>query len=172
MSTAMFLQFTDGNVTIIGDSTDEVHADTIEITAWGHSFEQPVSNFRSSSGATIEKCKHELLTVSKYIDKATPEILNAVWSGKQLDQAQIYCYRDGVQNIPIQYLQIDMYEVIISTYSISGGEGDIPAEELGLAYGKICYYFTGMDKVTGGVDSNAERLPASWDLNFNAPGSS
>ncbi len=171
MSTSMFLELKDAKKdNLKGDSSDEVHVDTIEITSWGHSFEQPAAQFRSSTGSTIEKCKHELLTCSKGIDKSTPGILAAIWSGRQLDTATIYCYRDGIENIPIMYLKIEMSEVLISTYSIGGGEGDLPVEELGLGYGKICYYYTGMDKVTGGVDSGCENVPAAWDLNTNAPG--
>lgn len=145
MSTNMFLQLK----SIDGESEDEKHANWIEIIGWGHSFEQPASGFRTSSGSTLEKCKHELLTVTKYIDKASTAILKAVWSGKQLDDATVECFRADGDNVPVKYLKIFMEDVIISTFSISGGEGDIPQEELGLSYATIQYEYTPQDKALG-----------------------
>ena len=145
MSTNMFLKFKD----IDGEAEDEKHAGWIEILSWGHSFEQPVTPYRPSTGSTLEKCKHELITVAKYIDKASAAILKAIWSGKQIDDATIECFRADGDNVPVKYLKILMTDVVISTFSISGGEGDIPQEELGLSYGEITYEYTPQDKLLG-----------------------
>jgi type VI secretion system secreted protein Hcp len=151
----MFLQFTDAKLgadPLKGEAEDEKHAGWIEIVSWGHSFEQPPTNFRTSTGSTVEKCKHENITVTKYIDTTTTTLLKCVWGGKQLDKAVIACYRadtsDGA-NTPVEYLNVEMEDVVISAYSISGGEGDIPQEELGLSYGKIQYTYKPKDKFTG-----------------------
>ena len=64
MSTNMFLML-DG---IAGESDDEKHPNWCEITAWDHTFTQPVNPMRASSGQTIEKVTHEALNVTKYID--------------------------------------------------------------------------------------------------------
>ncbi len=166
MSTNMFLKL---EKKIEGECADEKHAGWIEILSWSHSFEQPATNFRASTGSTLEKCKHELLTFQKYIDKATPEILKTIWSGKQLDTGEIHCYRSDGENVPVQYLKILMDDVIISSYSISGGEGDIPQEDIGLSYSKITYFYTPMDKLLGTPDSGGA-IPASQDLITNITG--
>jgi type VI secretion system secreted protein Hcp len=155
MSTNMFLQFTDAKMgadPLKGEAADEKHAGWIEIVSWNHSFEQPPTNFRTSTGSTVEKCKHENMSVTKYIDTTTTTLLKCVWGGKQLDKAVIACYRadtaDGT-NVPVEYLNVEMADVVIANYSISGGEGDMPQEELGLAYGSITYKYTYKDKDTG-----------------------
>ncbi|MBI9082854.1 MAG: type VI secretion system tube protein Hcp [Desulfobacterales bacterium] len=149
MSTNMFLKLKG----IDGEAEDEKHGKWIEILSWGHSFEQPVTPYRPSTGATVEKCKHELITTAKYLDSASAAILKAIWGGKLLDDAKIQCYRSDGNNVPILYLEIIMEDVIISTYSISGGEGDIPQEELGLSYGTISYSYKPMNKLTGAAGS-------------------
>lgn len=154
MSTNMFLKFEDSSMgeVLKGEADDESHAGWIEIVSWGHSFEQPVTNFRTSTGSTVEKCKHENITVTKYIDNSTPALLKSVWGGKQMTKAYITCYRSGAPDgtsQPIEYLQVVMEEVLVATYSISGSEGDMPQEELGLSYGTVQYIYHPKDKITG-----------------------
>ena len=155
MSTNMFLLFEDAKMDaamLKGEADDENHAGWIEIVSWNHSFEQPATGFRTSTGSTVEKCKHENMSVTKYIDATSPGLLKCVWGGKQLDKATIRCYRssapDGL-SAPIQYLEVLMEEVVVSTYGISGGEGDMPQEELGLSYGTVKYTYKPKDKITG-----------------------
>lgn len=145
MSTNMFLML-DG---IAGESDDEKHPNWCEITAWDHSFTQPVNPMRASSGQTVEKCAHELLNVTKYIDCATPAILKAVWGGLQMNEGYIVCYRSDGNNVPVLYLQIIMTDVVISSYSIGGGEGDLPQENIGLSYSKVQYEYNEVDKLLG-----------------------
>jgi len=155
MSTNMFLKFEDakmGKDMLTGEADDEKHAGWIEIVSWNHSFEQPATGFRTSTGSTVEKCKHENMAVTKYIDTTTPGMLKCVWGGKQLDKATIVCYRAGAPdgtNQPIEYLKVIMEEVVIATYGIGGAEGDMPQEELGLSYGKVQYVYHPKDKITG-----------------------
>ena len=103
----------------------------IEILSWSHGFSQPTSSVRASSGATVEKANHSDLSVTKYLDSATDDIIKSCWTGKQIKTAKIVCLRsDGSDdNKHIEYLIIDMDEVIISNYSVSGGAGDLPVRE-------------------------------------------
>jgi type VI secretion system secreted protein Hcp len=163
MSTNMFLKLAD----ITGESEDEKHSGEIEILGWGQSFEQPTTPIKASTGHTLEKCKHEPITITKYIDKATAALLKAIWAGKTIATGKITCYRAHKENAPVDFLVIEMTDVIITTYSISGAEGDIPQEELGLSYGKVKYAYKPMDKLTGDAK---EPMPAEADLILNKVG--
>ena len=145
MSTNMFLKIGD----IKGESADEKHADWIEILSWGSSWEQPVTALKASTGASLEKCKHEPITIAKTMDIATPGILKAMWLGAVIPQATIECFRAAGENVPIKYLTIIMDDVMLNTYSIGGGEGDIPQEEIAMSCGVVTYEYIPMDKVTG-----------------------
>ncbi len=145
MSTNMFLMF-DG---IAGESDDEKHPNWCEIISWTHTFNQPTNPMRASSGQTVEKCIHEPFGFAKYVDCATPSILKSVWGGTQINFAEVVCYRADGQNIPILYLKMILTDVVISAYTLAGGEGNLPQEDIGLSYSKIQYEYNEVDKLLG-----------------------
>jgi type VI secretion system secreted protein Hcp len=137
MPTDMFLQL-DG---IKGESTDEKHKEWIEISSWGASWEQPLAQAKAATGPSVEKCRHEPITVAKIMDKATPAILKHIWGGKIIKEGKIECFRADSDSAPFLYLTITMQFIIIATYSISGAEGDMPGEEVGLSCGYVKYEY-------------------------------
>ena len=151
MSSNFYMQI-DG---IDGESEAKSYEKQIEIFSWGHGFSQPTSSVRASSGATVEKAHHGDLSISKNIDAATDGILKSVWTGAMIANVTITCLRsDGnADNAPIAYLVVKMEEVIISSYSISGGGGALPAENITFNYGKVTYTYNQQkkaDSTTGG----------------------
>lgn len=159
MATNIFLKL-DG---IKGECTADGHADELEVLSWSHGFSQPTSSVRASSGSTVEKANHSDLSITKYLDSATDDLIKACWTGKQIKTAKIDCLRsDGaVDNKHVEYLIIEMEEVIISNYSVSGGAGDLPIENISLNYGKIKYTYLPQKK-DDGTGGAAE--PISCDL--------
>lgn len=159
MATDMFLQL-DG---VEGESEDKKCEKWIEILSWSHSFSQPTTAVRGSSGATVEKAHHSDLSVTKYLDKATDDILSKLWSGDMIPKASLKCFRadTGKTDTPVNYLTIDMEQVIISSYSISAGAGDMPLENLSLSYGKVTYTYMEQKKSDGTGGGSA---PVSHNL--------
>ncbi len=162
MSTNMFLQL-EG---VTGESTDSNHPDWIEITSWSHGFSQPTTPLRASSGSSVEMCNHSDIAVSKYIDKASDQILKLIWSGKQIPTAVLECFRADGNNTPVKYLAIKMEKVVLSNYNVSAGEGVIPMENLGISYGKVTYEYTQYDS-----EGNPQGVqPVYHDLTTNEVG--
>lgn len=160
MATNMYIKFDD----VEGEAEDHAHEGWIEILSWSHGFSQPASPIRSSSGSTIERANHSDLSITKYMDAATDDLLKACWTGKQFEEVNIECFRSDGENEAIKYLEINMLDVIVSNYSISGGGGDIPIENLSLAYSKVTYQYdpkTKADAAAAGVQ------PVSHDLKTN-----
>jgi len=137
MAINMFLQL-DG---IKGESTDEKHKEWIEILSWNTSWEQPIAQAKAATGPSVEKCKHEPIVVAKIMDKASPLILKHIWGGKIIKEGKIECYRADNDAAPFLYLTITMQFIIISTFSMSGAEGDMPQEEVGLSCGYTKYEY-------------------------------
>lgn len=155
MATNMYIKFEGPALT--GSSSAEGHKDEIEMLSWNHGFSQPTSPTRSTAGAgTVEQANHQNFTFSKYIDASTDDILKNCWSGKQFDKATVTCWRsDGaVDNKPVKYLEVIMEHIIISNFSISGGPGDVPVENISLDYGILSYNYLPQKKDTGGGGSN------------------
>ena len=129
---------------ITGGSSSAEHVGEIEVMSWNHGFSQPTSPVRSTAGAgTVEQANHSNFTFTKYLDSSTDDLLNHCWSGKQIKTCVVTCYRsDGTKdNKPIEYMRIEMTHVIVSNFSISGGAGDIPVENVSLDYGIVKYLY-------------------------------
>ena len=164
MATDMFLKL-DG---IDGESEDSNHKNWIEILSWSHSFSQPTSAVRGSSGSTVEKADHSDISITKYVDVATDAILSKCWNGDQIKTGKIECFRaDAESNQPVKYLLIDLEKVILSNYSISAGGGDLPIENLSISYGYVKYTYTQQKKEDG---TGGGAKPVDHDLVSNKVG--
>jgi type VI secretion system secreted protein Hcp len=138
MSTNTYLKFEQPE--IAGAATDPRHSREIEVLAWSHGFVQPGSATREGS---VEQAQHQNLTFTKSIDSSTNELLRHCWSGKPIGKATLRCYRaaatPGAE--PVQYLSVEMEQVILSSYALSGGPGDVPVENISMDYGTVRYVY-------------------------------
>ena len=153
MATNMYIKFEEPAIEGSGGAAG--HEKEIEILSWSHGFSQPTSPTRSTAGSgTVEQANHSNFTFTKYLDSATNALLKYCWSGKQIGKATLTCYRSSGadDNKPVEYLKVIMQHVVISNYSVSGGPGDIPVENVSLDYGIIQYnYVNQKDAGTGGT---------------------
>ncbi|HEX8481212.1 MAG TPA: type VI secretion system tube protein Hcp [Allosphingosinicella sp.] len=160
MAVNVFLKF-EGPV-IKGESTDSRHKDEIQVLSWSHSFNQPTKATRSGAGAgTVEQANHSDFTFSKYLDMATDDLMKYCWNGKQIGKATLSCYRSDGGEESILYLQVEMEDVIVSNISIGGGPGDLPTENISLAYAKVTYTYKAQKPDSG--DAGGVQ-PVSHDL--------
>lgn len=149
----MYVSFTD----IEGECSAKGHEGEIEILSWNHGFNQPTSPTRSGAGAgTVEQATHQPFSFTKYVDSSSDDIISSCWGGKQVDEVIVSCYRaDGAtDNQPVKYLQITMGHVVVSGYSISGGPGDIPVENISLDYGTVEYNYLPQQRADGAAGGN------------------
>ena len=150
-----------------GECTDNKHKEWIEVLSWSHGFAQPASPMRASTGSTIEKANHSDLTLTKYLDSASDDLIGACWKGFQYEKADIECFRSDGDNEPIKYLEINMEDVIIGNYSIGVSEGSIPVENVSLAYSKVKYTYIPKNK----DKATPEGAQPIWhDLKLNTVG--
>ena len=154
MSADMFIML---GTKIKGESEDDGHKEWCEVSGWSHSFEQLTSPLRDSSGSTIERCTHAPFTFTKKMDIATQGILTHIWSGKQISKVVFEAMRAQDESESIKYMTIEMQHVIITTYEVSGAEGDIPEENIGLTYGRISYSY--ISKKKKGASGKKESSP-------------
>ena len=149
MSSNLFLQLDK----IEGECEDEKHPKWIEIVGWSHGAEMPATNRRTSTGPSVERCNHNPIGFSKPIDKASMALMSHLWAGKEIAKGKIECFRADKENVPIDYLVIEMEGLFIASLGISGGEGDIPQEEYTMTYGVIQYKYKGQLHLFGGADT-------------------
>lgn len=148
---------------IEGECTAAGHEKEIEIMSWNHGFTQPTSTTRSSQGSTVEQAQHSHFALTKYVDMATAAILKKCWAGEQIKNCIVTCYRaDGsAANTSVEYLRIELTGIVISHYSVSGGAGDVPVENVSLDYGIVKYTY----KPQKGADGKpGDQIPIQHDL--------
>jgi type VI secretion system secreted protein Hcp len=133
----MYFKFS--NPDIAGGSHDSGHAGEIEVLSWNHSFVRPPSQPAGGSG-TVEQASHSNFTFAKYPDSASADLLKYCWNGRQLGKALLSCYRSEGQG-RVRYLEVELTQVIITNFGISGGPGDPPVENIALDYGVVTYRY-------------------------------
>lgn len=105
---------------IKGESVDGKHAGSIDVTQWAWGMTQSGTTHLGPGGGA-GKVNVQDLTVTKYVDMATHELLKACASGKHIASGELIVRKAG--NVPLEYLRIQMTDILLSSYS-TGGSSD------------------------------------------------
>jgi len=153
----MFLKI-DG---IDGESQDKDHSGWIEIGSVSYSISSPTTS--TSSGGATGKADFSDVSITKVLDKASPNIAVSAANGKFYSGAEIH-FCDSASSVC--YFKIELRDVMISSYSFSGG-GDIPTESVSLNYNSIKWTYNTLDPDS--KDSKGD-VTAGWNIRENIEG--
>ncbi len=149
---------------IDGESTDDAHADWIELMSFSHGVSQMVSPASSTGGRTGGRVDFQDFSVVKEVDKATPDLNLHCCNGKHIPKIEIECCLATEDKHT--FLKYELEDVIISSISIGGGGGGKPTESVTFAFGKMKWEYTPIDD-TGSPGAAVDR---TWDLELNKQG--
>jgi type VI secretion system secreted protein Hcp len=157
MAVDMFLKL-DG---IKGESVDHKHSEEINVLAWSWG----VSNSGSAhmgAGAGSGKVNVQDLSITKYIEKSSTDLMLAACSGKHIPSALLTVRKAGEK--PLEYLKIKLTDVLISSVS-SGGSGgeDRLTENISLNFSKVEVEYTPQKK----DGSGDKTMTMGWDIAKN-----
>lgn len=158
MSTDMFVKLDD----VKGESQDAKHKDEIEVLSWGWGMSQGGSS-HSGTGGGSGKVSVRDVTLVKYVDKASPNLIKMCCSGKHFEKALLTVRKAG--GTPVEYLKIELKNGLIAGVSYSGGQGDerlVESVRLNFAAFKVEYTPQTASGAGGAV------IPAQWDISKNA----
>ena len=116
-ATDMFLKLG----TIKGESLDKVHRDEIDVLAW--SWGLSTGTGTTKKGVVPPPCVQDL-SFTKYIDRASPEIILAGVSGALIPTARLTMRRAGDPFLVLEFLRFDMTNVTVSSYATGGSGGE------------------------------------------------
>lgn len=157
MAVDMFLKI-DG---IKGEARDDKHKEEIDVLAWSWG----VSNSGSAhvgGGAGAGKAHVQDLSLTKYIDKSSTDILLSSCNGKHHKTATLVVRKAGEK--PVEYLKITMSEVLVTSVSTGGSGGeDRLTENLTLNFAKVKVEYT-PQKEDGSGDATQT---VGWDIAAN-----
>jgi type VI secretion system secreted protein Hcp len=132
----MFIKITD----VKGEAQDAKHKDEIDVLSWSWGVTNSGSTHQGG-GSGAGKANVQDLTFTKSVDKASTILQKAACSGKHFPEANMVVRKAGEK--PLEYLKVDMKDVIVTSYSTGGSGGsDRITETCKLNFGHVKVTYT------------------------------
>jgi type VI secretion system secreted protein Hcp len=157
MAVDMFLKL-DG---IKGESKDAKHKDEIHIESFSWGLSQTGAHGAGGGGGAGKVSVHDI-SVTKFLDKSSPELMLACCNGKHIKEGLITVRKAGEN--PVEYLKIKLSDILISGVQDAGHGSDLLTENVTLNFAKFH-----VDYQEQGKDGKAAGGPVSmgWDVKAN-----
>ena len=107
---------------IDGESTDSAHQGEIDVLSWTWGGSATAS-FGIGGGGASGKASFDDILVTKYYDKASPNLMRKLADGTHISEATL-CARKAGGSSPIEFLKIKLKDVIITSVAFGGSSGD------------------------------------------------
>ncbi|MCF5656238.1 Hcp family type VI secretion system effector [Pseudomonas poae] len=161
---------------IPGESTDDKHAEWIEVVGYEYGATQATSATASSAGgASSERVNLSDFSIRKFVDKASAKLFETCCKGQHIKEVVLHVNRAGGDKVT--YLTITMEEVVVSSVKFLGNMeagndasdvSDLPKEEIKFNYARIKTEYVqqkrgdgqGGGKVVGGWDRTKNKTHA------------
>lgn len=148
--------------TIDGESADDKHKNEIDVLAWSWGAAQS-GTMHQSTGGGAGKASFQDISITKYVDKSTPLLLQACAMGSAIDQCDLVVRKAGGK-APLEYMKITMKECLISSISTGGSGGsDQLTENISINFGQFKVVYTLQNEDGTG----AGEVPFSFDISQN-----
>jgi type VI secretion system secreted protein Hcp len=118
MALDMFLNI-EGEIT--GEAQDAKHKDEIDVLAWSWGMSNSGS-FHTGGGGGSGKANFQDLSVTKWVDNASPILMLYCANGDHFPKAKLTVRKAG--KTPLEYLIIDLKNVLITSVSTGGSGGE------------------------------------------------
>ena len=147
-----------------GESQDSKHKDEIDVLAWSWGASQS-GTFHMGGGGGAGKANFQDLSLTKFIDKSSPDLMTLVANGDHVDMAELVVRKAGKK--PLEYITIQMKKCMVTSVAIGGSGGeDRLTENITLNFAAVkVKYIEQTD--TGGEGAKPE---FSWDIASNTAG--
>ena len=161
MAVECFLKFEGPDLK--GESKADGFAEQVDVLAWSWGATQ-TGTMHVGTGGGAGKANVNDLTITKWVDKASPNLAQAVIAGKQFNKATLTCRKAGGEK-PVEYLKFDLENVIISSLATGGAGGeDRFTENIGLNFATYKMSYT-PQKDDGSAESAIG--PVGWSIREN-----
>lgn len=115
-ATDMFLKMSG----IDGESKDTAHRNEIDVLSWSWGMSQ--SGGFQTGGRDTGKVNMQDLSLTKYVDKSSTDLMTHCCSGKHIPEAKLTVRKAGEK--PMEYLKITMKDVMVTSISTGGSSND------------------------------------------------
>lgn len=147
---------------IKGESKLKNHVEEIDVLAWSWGMSQSGS-FHVGGGGGAGKVNIQDVSFTKYVDKASPELMLACSNGKHIKEAVLTVRKAGEK--PLEYLTITMEKVLVSSVSTGGSGGeDRLTENVTVNFAKVKVEYQEQDDKGG---PKGGKVNYGWDVEQN-----
>ncbi len=158
MSVDMFLKI-EG---VDGEAVDKDHGGEIDVLAWSWGMSQSGTT-HMGGGAGAGKVNVQDLSVTKYIDKSSPNLMKYCCNGTHIKEALLTVRKAGGK--PLEYVKIKMETAMITSVSTGGSGGeDRLTENCTLNFAKVGFEYQ-PQKADGSKEGGAIKL--GWNIAEN-----
>lgn len=152
--------------TVPGESTDDKHAEWIEVLSYSWSASQAAGGSASATGSHAgQRVDIHDFSVVKQLDKASPKLFLSCCSGEHIADVTLELCKAGGDKQ--KYMTYKLNDVLVSSIRPGGssqGSDALPLEEVSFRFAKVQLEYIPIDK--GGKPQG--QVPAGWDLAKNA----
>ncbi len=142
-----------------GDSTVESHRDWIDVLSFNYGIRNPSQYGASGSGvAAAGRPQFGDLVITKYLDKASPQLYLMASNGMHIPEARLEVIRRG--NLVLRYRLSD---VTVGAVETAGEAADRILDKVSLKYSKIEWAYSGQDPTGRPLGE----VKTGWDLAAN-----
>jgi type VI secretion system secreted protein Hcp len=122
--------------TILGDSVNAQHPNTIDVLTWSFGADTTISPFNTGSGPA--KSKPRDFTFISRMGSHSPKVHGAAAKGTRFAKATLW----GRRNTGLEYLQVTLENVYVTSYAVAPSDSDaFPLDVVRLDYGKITHFY-------------------------------
>lgn len=105
---------------IKGESVDARHEGAIDVSQWSWGMSQSGTTHQGPGGGS-SKVSVQDITLTKYVDMATHELLKACATGTAISGGELIVRKAGGA-APLEYFKIKLTDIIVSSYSTGGSK--------------------------------------------------
>jgi type VI secretion system secreted protein Hcp len=143
-----------------GESTREGFGGKMDLLSFSHGVLMNIMGDARNQDRAADRPSHQDLTVTKYLDSASPVLNQSCCAGRLFPQVAIIVGRSTPGPFT-EVLRYTLKNVLIASVATSGGGGERPVEALSLNYTQISWKYTSPN--SGGSTEG------SWNLANNSP---
>ncbi len=148
---------------IDGESQDKEHKGEIDILSWAWGGAS-TGSFNLGGGGASGKASFSDLTLTKYYDKASPNLMAKLADGTHIKEATLFARKAGGSSA-IEFLTIKLSDVIITSVNFGGSGGeDRYTETVSIAFAKFEVAYQAQ-KNDGAKDGG--EIKAGWNIQSN-----
>lgn len=146
---------------IEGESRDAAHQDQIDVLSWSWGMTQSGTTHLGRGGGA-GKVSVQDLSVTKQVDKATPLLYLHCASGQHVRTATL-TVRKAEGDRPIDFLVIDLENIIVTDVESNGSLVEFPVETVSLNFAQVEMEYTPQNP----DGTPQESVSFGWDIQKN-----